>query len=190
MQQLRDATRVAHDRIELVLPVLDPRLTRPRYVRVLEALYGFYAPLEPLCAAAAGADSPALDLPARAKLPLLEADLGALGATPTEIHGLPWARQLPTVTSASQAMGVLYVLEGATLGGQIIQRQLRGSLGIDVESGAAFFVGYGARTRQMWMQFSGYLERAAGLELDDATRAAVETFETMERWLRAWLGTP
>jgi heme oxygenase len=87
-------------------------------------------------------------------------------------------------------MGTLYVLEGATLGGQIIQRQLHCSLGLDAGSGAAFFVGYGARTRQMWMQFSAHLERAPGLDIDAATHAAVQTFETMERWLRAWLGAP
>jgi heme oxygenase len=190
MQQLRAATRAAHDRIELVMPVLDPRLTRPRYVRVLEALYGFYAPLEPLCARAAGADGRAIELPTRAKVALLEADLGALGGTQAEILGLPRARQLPTVQSASQAIGALYVLEGATLGGQIIQRQLQRSLGIDAGSGAAFFIGYGPRTRQMWMHFAGHLERMAGLEIDAATRAAVETFETLERWLRAWLSAP
>ena len=190
MKRLRDATRAAHDRIELVLSVLDPRLTRARYVRVLEALYGFYMPLEPLCAAVAGSDGRAIKLATRAKRPLLALDLAALGATPAEVLGLPCARQLPTVASASQAMGALYVLEGATLGGQIIQRQLHRSLGLDAGSGAAFFVGYGAGTRQMWMQFAAHVERAPGLEIDAATRAAVETFETMERWPRAWLGAP
>ena len=50
MQRLREATRVVHTRIEGVLPLLDPALTRARYTRVVEAFYGFYAPLEPCIA--------------------------------------------------------------------------------------------------------------------------------------------
>ena len=190
MQELREATRAAHDRVERMLPVREPGLTRARYVRVLEAMYGFYAPLEASCRAVAGADGVAIELARRAKLPLLETDLVALGNSTDEIRALPRARQLPRLGSASHAMGVLYVLEGATLGGQIIQRHVQRSLGLDASTGAAFFVGYGERTRQMWMQFTAHVERAAGLEIAETTRAAVETFDALERWLRAWLGEP
>lgn len=187
MQQLRRSTRSAHDRIERALPVLDPGLTRARYVRLLQAFYGFYAPLEPLCMAAAGDFAAPLDLVARVKVPLLVADLCALGHSSGDVRALPTCLALPTVTSPSQAMGALYVLEGATLGAQIIRRHLQATLDVDAGSGAAFFVGYGDRTRDMWTLFGGHVDRVDGLNLAGAIGAAIETFETLERWMIATL---
>jgi heme oxygenase len=189
MQQLRSATRSAHDRIELALPVLDPSLSRARYLRVLEAFFGFYKPLEPRCERAAGVHGVAIDLAMRAKVPLLVADLAALGRTPADLRALPRCCELPAVTTVSQTLGVLYVVEGATLGGQIIQRHLRQTLDLDASNGAAFFVGYGVRTRERWIQFASCVERAVGLDLDGAIAAAIETFETLECWLSASLAS-
>ena len=190
MQRLREAVRSSHDRIELALPLLDRRLTRARYVAVLEAFYGFYAPLEPLCERAAGSAGVALDLVARAKLPLLTADLAAVGHTPWSVLALPRCRILPAIASASQAMGALYVMEGATLGGQVIRRHILASLNLDVDTGAAFFAGYGDRTREMWLSFTGHIDRAADLDLDARDRDPIETFATLERWFGESLATP
>jgi heme oxygenase len=183
MQRLRQATRSAHERIELALPLFDPSLTRASYIRVLESFHGFYAPLELLCERVAGPVRKELDLASRAKTPLLVTDLGAMGRTPADLLALRRCRALPKVTLASHATGVLYVLEGATLGGEVIARHLRGALGIDASSGAAFFSGYGAQTRVMWMRFAAYVDGAAGLDLDDSIAAANGTFAALERWL-------
>jgi heme oxygenase len=183
MQLLRQATRCAHDRIERALPFFDSSLTRAHYLCVLQAFYGFYAPLEPLCALVAGPTAAALELETRTKVPLLAADLAVLGHSPGDIEALPSCRALPTVRLASQAVGVFYVLEGATLGGAIIARRLRDVLGIDAASGAAFFTCYGDRMREMWMRFAAHVDRDPGLDLDTAIAAAIQTFETLERWL-------
>jgi heme oxygenase len=50
------------------------------------------------------------------------------------------------------AVGCLYVLEGATLGGQFISRHLA-TLGIGPANGGLFFHGYGAKTGEMWKSF-------------------------------------
>ena len=187
MQILRDATRLAHARIEAALPVLDPELSRGSYTRVIQAFYGFYAPLEPCLALALPAEGAALALEQRAKVPLLVTDLIALGRTPSEVDVLPQCRRLPGVASASHAIGVLYVFEGATLGGQIIRKHLRARLDIDPSSGAAFFSGYLDATRAMWMQFVDHVERSSSLVLDEAVVAAVDTFETLTSWLQSSL---
>ena len=135
MHLLRQATRTAHDRIERALPLFDRSLTRGRYLRILQALYGFYARLEPLCQIEVGPAAVALELKTRTKAPLLAADLASLGHSHSDIQALPSCRALPEVTGPSRAMGVLYVLEGATLGGQIIARRLREVLGIEAFSG-------------------------------------------------------
>jgi heme oxygenase len=190
MQQLREATRSAHERIERAMPLMDPDLSRVRYVRLLQSSYGFYAPLEPLCTRAAGPLGAALALSTRAKTPLIIADLCALGHAESDTRKLPLCQALPKVTSSSRAMGVFYVLEGATLGAQIIRRHLQSTLGVDAGSGASFFVGYGDRTREMWTRFAGQVDSVAGLDLDAAIDAAVETFETFERWTIASLASP
>ena len=187
MQRLREATRVVHTRIEGVLPLLDPGLTRTRYIRVVEAFYGFYAPLEPCIARAVGAEGAALTLELRAKLPLLATDLRALGRTDAELEDLPRCRDVPTVDTASHAIGTLYVIEGATLGGQIIRKHLRDGLAIEAVSGAAFFTGYGARTGAMWSGFGEHVDRSPTLDTAVAVAAAVATFQTLTVWLEASL---
>lgn len=188
MQLLRDATRVVHSRIEGVLPVLDPGLTRARYTRVIEAFYGFYAPLEKLLVRAAAGEGAALLLERRAKLPLLVSDLHALGVTTAEISVLPHCRNLPAIQSPSHAIGILYVIEGSTLGGQIIRKHLRAALDIDGSTGAAYFIGYGVATGAMWTAFADHVNGSSTLEIDAAIQGAVETFQTLARWIEASLG--
>jgi heme oxygenase len=189
MRLLRGATKSSHDRIEGALPFLEPGLTRARYTCALRAFYGYLVLLEPLCEKAAGSAGVALDLPQRRKLPLLAADLTVLGHTPGDLRALPRCRSLPSVTSASQAMGALYVTEGATLGGQIIGRHLRSSLELDAGTGAGFFAGYGDQTREMWTRFASHVDRAVDLDLEATIATAIETFGTMERWFVEVLAT-
>lgn len=183
MHALREATRLGHARVEAVLPLLEAGMTMERYARVLEAFFGYYAPLEPLLARTAGADGQAVAIDRREKLPLLIADLTVLGKTSADLEALPRCTELPRVAHASHALGVLYVLEGATLGGQIICRHLSKQLRIDAQSGAAFFSGYGERTRAMWADFSQHVDRSSSLETPALLGAAVETFDTLETWL-------
>ena len=185
MQCLREGTRQAHMRIEGALTLLSPRLSKAEYLRVLEAFYGFYAELEPRIAAEAGEHRDALKLEIRGKLALLALDLGGLGRRVDQIDALPRCTSVPEIRTASQALGALYVLEGATLGGQVIARSLQAVLGISATSGAAFFNGYGGETRPMWKSFCDYVDRAPGIETDMAVATAIDTFETLRVWLGA-----
>ncbi len=129
-------------------------------------------------ASAAGHCDP-LALVERAKLPLLARDLSALGAP---LNRLPLVGVVPDVSTLSRAVGALYVVEGATLGGQIIRRHVCKRLGIEATTGARFFTGYGAATRLMWSRFGNYVDHAPSLELPAAIGAAIETFQTMTTW--------
>ena len=187
MHKLRGATRLAHARVEASLPLMAPSLTTATYVRVLEAFHGFYAPLEPRLSRAAAEHGVAIALGDRGKVALLVADLTALGKSVAEVDALPRCADLPRVTSASQAIGVLYVLEGATLGGRVILRHLGAALGLDAAGGAAFFSGYGDGTGAMWTRFSRHVDAASAIDTDVAIGAAIETFETLTVWLDAAL---
>jgi len=100
---------------------------------------------------------------------------------------LPHCAALPALATEAEGLGCLYVVEGSTLGGQVITRQLLKSLGLTAENGVAFFNGYGAETGLRWKAFGAWLEEgAAQLDHDDAIIAgANETFRTLGDWLFA-----
>jgi heme oxygenase len=183
MQRLREATRQAHTRIEGTLPLLDPKLTLARYRAVIEAFLGFYVDLEPRLLRAAGAHAADIELGRRGKVPLLNLDLAALGLTSVEVAALQRCDDLPPAVTPSQALGVLYVLEGATLGGQVIGRNLGATLNLGATNGAAFFAGYGNDTRAMWKSFSEHLDRSAALDTEAVIASAVDAFEKLRTWL-------
>lgn len=85
-----------------------------------------------------------LDWPIAPKAPWLAQDLHALQLSP-----LPAAAPLPAL-SLPQLLGTVYVVEGSMLGGQWICKRLQASLGIDANSGARFFSGYGNDSAQHW----------------------------------------
>lgn len=184
-QRLKTATADHHRRIEERFGILDPGLTRADYRFWLERLYGFYAPLESALEPWAG--PMAIDWQARRKTAWLRADLAHLGHDPDAIAGLPVCTALPAVGDLAAAFGVAYVLEGATLGGRIIARRLRGRLGVDAAGGAAFFTAYGDDVDVRWAAFRQRLAAAvAPLDAERRTiAAACETFDTLGAWLAA-----
>lgn len=186
---MRAETRAEHDAIERALNFTGDRPTLKGYRRRLEQFYGFYKPLEERMLAHESWISPWLDINERIKTPLLAADLRALGSAPTA--SLPMCGNLPEFDGAPECFGCLYVLEGSTLGGQVISRHLREKLNVTPGAGGLFFDGYGPRTGSMWQQFrlalagfSGGTDTTIGTaETQDRVVAAARlTFETLRRW--------
>ena len=122
------------------------------------------------------------DMLRRIKLPLLSADLRALGVGSGALEQLPVCRDLPACDGLAAALGCLYVLEGSSLGGQVISRHFNHSLNLDVHNGIAFFTGYGAATGPMWQAF-GVRLMTAGADEAALVHSACETFLSLERWL-------
>jgi heme oxygenase (biliverdin-IX-beta and delta-forming) len=180
---LRAATRAAHERLEAGLPLTHPGLTLEAYRGIVEAFYGFYAPLEARLARLAEGSASGLPIHGREKLGRLRADLTALGATEARIDVLPLCAAIPDVSTPGAAFGCLYVVEGATLGGRVIVRSLRDRLRLGPTTGAAFFDGYGVDTGPMWASFCVQLA-ASPWERAETLAAAVATFVELERWLR------
>ncbi|HVK06901.1 MAG TPA: biliverdin-producing heme oxygenase [Armatimonadaceae bacterium] len=181
LSALREHTRPQHERLEARLDILERTRALGPYRTLLERMYGFYAPVEaalaPLLREGAGWTY-------REKAPLLARDLAALGVG--DVAALPLCEATPTLETPAQALGCLYVLEGATLGGQIISRHLRDAHGLDADRGAAFFHGYGPETGRMWKATGALLrERAERGDCDQAfvLAAARETFERYEAWV-------
>jgi len=184
LEALRTGTGLLHVALEKRLPFFSEQLDANWYRRLLQAYYGFYAPME-----AALYDSGLIpdgyDAVLRVKTPTLLGDLRALGLNDYAIDALPRCTQHPTFDSPAACLGALYVLEGATLGGQVLRREMARRLGIHADNGAAFLDVYGAETGRRWKDFLDYLGR---LPLDaDAKQRAVDaarsTFSGFEQWL-------
>lgn len=184
LQNLRAGTAQLHIALEKRLPFFSPSLDHAHYRRLIQAYYGFYQPLEQRLRTS-GTLAHDVDLAKRFKTPTLCRDLQALGLSERDIADLPLCQSLPAADSAQACLGVLYVLEGATLGGQILRREIAGRLQLDAHNGAAFLDFYGAATGRRWREFTDYL---ATCELDETARntvvgAAQHTFACFERWL-------
>ena len=130
MQRLKEETRHYHTHLEAnprSVAVLSESVSAASYLDLLQHFYGFYAPLEQQLARLQWLHI-GFNYDARRKLPGLEADLRFLGV---DRATLPLCPNVPSITSLAQAVGTLYVIEGATLGGQIIRRHLQSKLGLD-----------------------------------------------------------
>lgn len=168
-----------HEEVEAAVDVMNQMFDLDDYKRLLERFWGYYAAFEPELPIeemkAAG-----FDYSERVKLPLIEADAKVLGLV-REDHGL----ELPDISTVAKAFGSLYVIEGSTLGGQVISRHLQQHLGITSENGGAFYAGYGHETGPMWKAFGESLTRfAEEKDVDDEIiEAAKATFASITKWV-------
>ena len=181
LARLRSAMRPHHERIETVVDLMHPGLTPAAYQRFLERSYGFISACE-RALDHDGAPAP-LELRKRLKTPLLVADLQALGLTPSQIAALPEPSELPPITRWPDALGYCYVLEGSTLGGQVLSRHLSSTLA--VPSGALTFLrSYEREVGPMWKTMLGVLEAALADESAEQpiTESARSTFELLAHW--------
>lgn len=183
-ERLKSETASQHQALEDNMDLLREDYTLGEYQALIQAFHDFYAPLEAAITARQAELPPALDWPRRIKLPQLEADLRVLGVTDQGRMAGP--ADLPPLGNLAEILGVLYVIEGSTLGGMVISRHFQKFLGLDATNGASFYVGYGAETGPMWKQFLTVLEAelTTDADADACVKAAAETFDRMSDWLK------
>jgi heme oxygenase (biliverdin-IX-beta and delta-forming) len=182
LERLRVETAPQHRALEAHIPLLDSGLTVAVYAELIARFWGYYAPLERRLLLLADRLFSSFDYALRLKTPLLLRDLDSFG----KLGGrLPRCRNVPALATMPEVLGCLYVLEGSTLGGQVISRRLHNHLGLTRDSGAAFFTGYGAATARRWRSFGTFLtDTARTLDHDELiVSGAVDTFETLKTWL-------
>ena len=185
LNRLRHATSQRHAALECQLPLLDPQLSREEYRRFVCRFLGYYAPLETRLLELPWWREIGFDYGERYKTPRLVQDMLALGVTADTLATFARCSDLPRIDTLPQALGCLYVIESATLGGQLVTRHLQENLGLTPRSGSAFFYGYGMQTGARWKSFGALLTTHAEKTGDHAAiiDTANHTFETFERWL-------
>lgn len=179
LAHLRLVTRPTHDALEGGLGLMDDALNLETYRDVLCRLYGFWRGWEPQVAALMRDEA---FLEPRRRLHLLTADLAALGVSADARDALPLC-PLTLLADDMEALGSMYVLEGSTLGGRVIQRNIHRCLGDEGRSSCTYFHGYGQDTGLMWRLFMARLDDAPPVDAGRIGRGASATFERVGSWL-------
>jgi heme oxygenase len=178
---LRSQTQDAHSALEGQLGLLEQAASAEYYAHLLSRFLGFHLVWEKDLKA-----FPALarELEMRSRLRHLRQDLRTLGVTDAEIGSVPLCSDAHGLTTdEGRALGSFYVLEGSTLGGQLITRHLSGAHGLPAD-GLSYFNPYGSRTGEMWRSFRRWLEtQAQHHAASDIVAGARATFVVLQKWL-------
>lgn len=161
--QLRERTAAAHAMVDAAIGDFT---SLDNYRRYLTSLYRFRAPLEADLSAdwsavlgrwrpAAVADELRLDM----------IDLGV---------ELPALERRGTPIGACDLLGTLYVLEGSSLGAQLLYKRAR-ELGLSANHGARHLARQCARLKD-WRAFLDILEADGQFDIEAATLASLSTF--------------
>ena len=189
--RLRAATATAHQRMHAHAgfgAAAAGTIEASDYRRLLVRLYGFHRPFEDVARSAANLFRIDLDMSARARSPLLLADLQTIGFELQAMSAVPLWRPSLRLVSKGSLLGALYVLEGSTLGGVQIARALRDRVCDEMGDARFFFLGRGERQGAMWRELLQELEslREDEGEARQAQDAAVATFKAFEDWMEGW----
>ena len=181
MDRLRRETAAEHALLERATGMMSPDLSVDGYRRFLMEMWVVHAAVETRLDGIAGLAAVLPDAEARHKLPRLESDLAALGTLPGELAVLSRGRPAVPGAGVAEALGVLYVLEGSTLGGRFIRRHLAEVLGSRVDGATSYLDAY-PDVGLMWRRFGAAVDAygAAHGEAEDAmAAAAVSTFRVL-----------
>jgi heme oxygenase len=170
--RLRSSTATTHNRLERRLNAIERFCNPELRTDLIERYAAFYLPAEAALATYI-ARITEMDFDWRSRTdPLTAAARG---------RRLP---NFPVPRGEAEALGMIYVLEGSTLGGRLILRSVS-ERGVDV-SDLRFLDPYGADTGRRWRRFLAVLQRhTQGDEarVGQACDGAIRAFEHAERVL-------
>jgi heme oxygenase len=178
-QTLRAATSESHARLHLhagFAAIQSGTIDLIDYRALLVRLYGFHLSFE----TAVGIENE--------RSAWLRDDLAALGVGGHTLATVPRCTALAAFDTPGRRLGALYVVEGSTLGGRHLARNLETLVGLAGRAGRCFFLGRGEDTDAAWHAFLARLAISASAPLVAAqiVAAAVATFSIFEEWLHGW----
>ncbi len=182
--QLRGRTAYLHEQAEVLLGLPGAVQTLDDYRSCLCRFFGLYLPLDRLLAAFGGWDSHGIALPSPSHSACLGRDLAVLGIDPAGVTLAP-AEVLPPVPTFAQALGALYVLEGSTLGGRVILREVEARIGERIAGAKQFFGGRGHTAVLRWQSFKAALDAFGNARpwlVDDVALGAESVFRAILAW--------
>jgi len=186
LQKLRSATAASHQALEenpAAKVLMSPNVTWDAVDHYLKSMYGFVSGFEKVVFPILENSLPQLS--ERKKTQLLEVDLKQSSQETNRLPLMPSGVLTTQYNNLSKAWGGMYVLEGSTLGGQIITRHLQNILGEGIEKRISYLAPYGSQTGIMWKNFLHYFSEAAIVMCDEKEiiDSAVQTFSLIDNWI-------
>lgn len=184
LERIKKQTEKEHMLLESV-PLLSRltscSITIHDYLEVLKKFYGFFRPLEESLLLVDQVEDFLPDFSERRKVDWLLADLQRLRVGEVNEQ----CTDVPPVSTLADAFGILYVMEGSTLGGRVISRNLKETLDLDKDNGASYFNGYGAQTGEKWNIFrQALINYSVSSNEDDAViEKASQVFTKLYKWM-------
>ncbi|WP_371227443.1 biliverdin-producing heme oxygenase [Roseovarius sp. 2305UL8-3] len=187
---LRGETRESHENLHhhsSFVALFDGTLDLDDYRLLAQRLHGFYAPLDAAIQrviAETLTETACYDHVSRSDF--LAQDLRDLGFSDQQINDTPQCPNLSEIVTTTSLGGVLYVIEGATLGGAQIDRAAAKLLTHDQPDGRRYWAWCRSHGKQRWSAMIRYLETkpAHGDVLDQLTAGALDTFQAFAEWLQ------
>lgn len=171
LKQACDAHHQALHHHPLLQRLFQPDLSKQDYIKILSGFYQVYQPIETTLDEYLEPHALAFNYQQRRKCPSLLDDLHTLNAR------IPETEIRFDLQQTGQIIGVLYVLEGSSLGGQVITRALQQQ---HPELPVAFFNGYGSLTGGYWQTFLTFAEAFCPYgDRPIAAQAAIQVFDAL-----------
>ena len=172
--KIKSATKAEHVALEKVtLPLIKNSTSRSAYLQLLQVFHSFFKAMEDEMTEIEELKA-VPEMAIRRKSSWLSEEIKAIEADrKTEVRPL---NSKPSISSLFEALGILYVLEGSTLGGQHIVKMLRNTYP-EPDHDFRFFEGYGEKTFAMWQSFLIYLNATPQEQHETVIASARKTFK-------------
>ena len=155
LENLRSKTNDSHKKLEnlpVSASILSQNLTVDGYLHYLHLMHDVHVQTENVVFPILSDLIP--DLEQRRKTALLENDIDAMGTSKKDSKIV---FKNAAAFSVACALGVMYTVEGSSLGGRFILKNINAVLGYDENHGAKYFAGYGNHTGSYWKNFLNIL---------------------------------
>nr|WP_321410778.1 biliverdin-producing heme oxygenase [uncultured Allomuricauda sp.] len=180
LNTIKEETKTHHQQVEKVLvQELKNLKNKDDYARLLERLLLFYKPIEVDLHEVID-DALIPDISERKHTQRILTDLELLE------HGLPmeFPKSQLKISSPSYALGVLYVIEGSTLGGQVISKMIHNHLYLEGVDATNYFGSYKELNGDMWKKFGDRIsEIENSVDQKELFQGAKDTFDSLKYWL-------
>lgn len=181
LDKLKEETKSAHQNVEKVLiQELKALSSKQDYANLLNRLYHFYVSVEKQLHDIIDTNT-IPDIEKRKHVHRIVQDIKSIDYSIQNQGNFQAPLNIP---SLSHALGTLYVIEGSTLGGQIISKMLQKQLNLKDDSAISYFKSYGDKTALMWQDFKIYISALEEhINENDMIAGAKNTFKSLENWL-------
>lgn len=187
-KRLKKLTKPFHEELEnCVFPqkLANGKMTQGEYRDYLKMMHRFHSQTEPFFLEYSEWDDFGIDIHSRLRTSFLEEDLKSLGADTAHTVSL----KVKKPVSFAESAGMLYVLEGSTMGGMILSKKAD-ELFFDRLKGSCsrYFSAYKEETIPKWQEYCSFLNHyniSHPETEDEIISGACSCFMTVKRFLDA-----